>query len=93
MLRLFVIISLFFVSFCKIQNEYYSMEEANSKVAVAFFFMDAVCGVSHSWFSWLPDNVRAEDVDRCVRDIYIVSCAAWAGPDPSPLTCRGIERK
>lgn len=84
---------LFFINCINDKENYYSNSEANVQILKAFILKDGICNVTHKQITWIRGSSLKRDLDRCVRDIYIVDCVTWANPDPAPLSCKIIEYK
>jgi len=85
----------FLLLFSCIDNNknYYSHSDGNFEIMKAFLFKDILCGTTHTNVFILPGDSLKRDIDRCVKDIYMLDCSIWAVPHSVPFSCLGIEYK
>lgn len=75
-----------------VDDDFYSFEEAGTKIMVAYAAKDAVCGSSRQITSLVPGKQRKKDVDNCVASVAFEKCDFWTqAGDPVPFACKAIE--
>ncbi len=94
---LILILGLFY---CADTNDlYYSPEEANTRIYLAFAFKDGYCtaeckgqcSLNHRITAIIPGEARKREIDACVQAILTRLCGDWNVSDPTPLLCKSIN--
>jgi hypothetical protein len=74
-------------------DKFYSFQEANSKILLAFAAKDSACGTVHTITSFIPSESQKSDVDSCVKVIQAIDCSSWKVSNPTPVQCTAIQFK
>ncbi len=74
-------------------DKYYTLQETNSRIAIAFAIKDSQCSYSHKLTSFIPGSGKKTQVNFCIQAILTRSCTDWNVPDPTPILCRTINFK
>ncbi|MCG6166454.1 LIC13255 family lipoprotein [Leptospira sanjuanensis] len=73
--------------------DFYTFEEANTKLIFAYESKDVTCNTNRRITAFVPGRSRKKDIDLCVNAVLAVSCQSWASTstDSTPATCKAIE--
>ncbi|MCB1179140.1 MAG: hypothetical protein KDK36_16260 [Leptospiraceae bacterium] len=84
---------LFMANCLNSKDKFYTFQEANAKVLLAFAAKDSACGTVHTITTFIPGEPQKSDIDSCVKVIQALDCSTWSAGDPTPLQCKAIEFK
>lgn len=74
-------------------DKYYSLQETNARIAIAFAVKDSQCNYKHTITSFIPGSGKKTQVNFCIQAILTKTCVDWNISDPTPILCRTINFK